>query len=631
MKYTRCPPQGVCLHGVCLHGVCLHGVIYTVLSTRCCLHGVVYTVLDSDPWAHRMIRPTEKLQVDDKNSTFEANFTVIQADYLPKICVMTLAICLLLCGGCRRDDEEAIEVASGVVGKTTQQTGDDHFSLAIDFVTNLQRYEQSSAVPQILYHLHRWTESRTADDDWVADPMFARFPSRIEISRDQTTLSCLRFRPNDVLEIREAMWARDLGNQIAEHEVLDDSLREWLLSQQEDLGRDEIRELDFVIKAFDWLVRNMQLDPATSLGDPQSLPIFSWEALMLGHGDYLDRARNLILIARQRAIPVVMLGIDRDDAEPEPWLPAALIGGQLYLFDTRLGLPLPDSAGEGVATLAELVENPGLLRECDTKEFTYPIQADDLRNVVAMIDATPGYLSQRMKLVESALSGENKLTLTAQPSPLATRLRNVKGITRVIIWPYPYDTLQARNRLSANSPLIRPLLQQLQMFQGGTPLALGRRQQFRGIYADDLSETGAKSYYLSCRIPDQVIAKIGASGSVRKQLGMPEELPEDPNLRRQIIEAATSNLERAKRDASYWLGLIAMDAQQWQVAANHLEKRVLEADPNGPWTQGATYNLARTSAAMGQDERAIELYRQIPDSPQAHGNELRARRLAGKD
>ena len=36
-----------------------------------------------------------------------------------------------------------------------------------------------------------------------------------------------------------------------------------------------------------------------------------------------------------------------------PWIPALVSGGNLYLFDTTYGLPIPGPKGQGIATLAQ--------------------------------------------------------------------------------------------------------------------------------------------------------------------------------------------------------------------------------------------------------------------------------------
>ncbi len=84
--------------------------------------------------------------------------------------------------------------------------------------------------------------------------------------------------------------------------------------------------------------------------------------------------------------------------------------------------------------------------------------------------------------------------------------------------------------------------------------------------------------------------------------------------------------ETAKQDASYWLGLIKFEQQEYAVAKDYFDLRVLKATPEGPWTGGAHYNLGRCYEALSLLPEAIDTY-QSDSSPQKHGNRLRARRL----
>ena len=84
---------------------------------------------------------------------------------------------------------------------------------------------------------------------------------------------------------------------------------------------------------------------------------------------------------------------------------------------------------------------------------------------------------------------------------------------------------------------------------------------------------------------------------------------------------------QAKQHASYWLGLAQFDDGNLEAAASWFKDRSLELYPNGVWTAGARYNLARTYEALGDYERARELYLE-DESPQQHGNLIRAKLLA---
>ena len=86
-------------------------------------------------------------------------------------------------------------------------------------------------------------------------------------------------------------------------------------------------------------------------------------------------------------------------------------------------------------------------------------------------------------------------------------------------------------------------------------------------------------------------------------------------------------LSQAKERATYWLGLAQYDTGRYGSAVEWLERRTLEAMPNGPWTQGARYSLGRAYEALGDGERACTWYRADKLTPQRQGNLLRASRL----
>jgi tetratricopeptide (TPR) repeat protein len=321
--------------------------------------------------------------------------------------------------------------------------------------------------------------------------------------------------------------------------------------------------------------------------------------------------------------------------EPIPWTAALLLDGRLYLFDTRLGLPIPVADGQGVATLAEAISDPALLRQLDVEGGPkYPVDKKDLSRVVAMLDATPDYLSQRMKLVESRLTGKNKTVLTVQPSRLRQPLREINGITRVMLWPLPYDALRYQRAVLGDQRSRQRRAELLSAFEADGPLAQARHQHFRGVFQSDPPEIGAKAHYLKCRIPDSALAQMAAEhASVALQKAPPEiEITED--LIRNFQERALASLAGVKHAASYWLGLIAFEEDKYEVAVDFLDSRTLQASPDIAWSQGAHYNLGRAYERIAQEsgnredwEKAREHYLADKDSPQYPGNWLRARRI----
>ena len=80
-------------------------------------------------------------------------------------------------------------------------------------------------------------------------------------------------------------------------------------------------------------------------------------------------------------------------------------------------------------------------------------------------------------------------------------------------------------------------------------------------------------------------------------------------------------MREAKQAASYWLGLIFFEQQDYPNAIDFLANRTLGTETRTPWADAARYNLARTYEAAGDTAKAIELYQSDTTSPQSHGNQ----------
>jgi tetratricopeptide (TPR) repeat protein len=372
---------------------------------------------------------------------------------------------------------------------------------------------------------------------------------------------------------------------------------------------------------------------------------FPWQTLMFGRGDAWQRARVFIQLSRQRKIDVVMLALD-DGAEtprPRPWLPAALIDDQLYLFDAELGMPIPGPGGVGIATLEQVRKDKGLLSELDVgSQYPYAPAKADLDKVVALIDASPDSLSRRMKLVDSQRATGQQLILSVDPSGLAERLRQCDGVTDVELWRTPYETWVYREALGLwarrigqlgpetkeDQELMRRLMLDEWIFDGLTPLIQGRQLHFRGKFEKEGQKDGAKAHYFSARVPDVDINRIETSLEIQKRMRLERGRENDQQWQAKL-QAQKMIVKRVKRNASYWLGLIHYETGRYEPAREWLKVHTLEAAEDGPWTPGARYNLSRLYEAMGDLEKARGLLL-LDDSPQKHGNLLRARFLRKK-
>src|SRR5690606_23485378 len=154
------------------------------------------------------------------------------------------------------------------------------------------------------------------------------------------------------------------------------------------------------------------------------------------------------MLCWQQGLDVVMLEVPLVDegstmtGETTFWLPALLRDGQLYLFDARLGLPIPGPGGEGVATLQQVQADDSLLRQLDLEDSSDPISADQLGAIEAAIVADPFRLSKRAASVDAKLSGDNKLSLSMKAARLVGKISELEGIGAVKLWAVPFETLR---------------------------------------------------------------------------------------------------------------------------------------------------------------------------------------------
>ena len=252
------------------------------------------------------------------------------------------------------------------------------------------------------------------------------------------------------------------------------------------------------------------------------------------------------------------------------------------------------------ATLAQVAADDGLLRRLDADPtHPYSVKASDLQHVSVLLAASPTCLSRRMRLVESHLAGANKMVLTVAPSMQAERWKAAK-LPAAQVWLQPFETIEARSHLDAKSLQSR-LIAMLPFYgERSAPLLKGRMLHLKGKL---VGPEGAIHYYQMARPSNQDLL----------------ESPMHP-LAKQLHALA-------KQDAGYWSGLILYHRANYPAAVDYFTTRTLLAVPNGPWTFGARYNLARAYEASGETKRAILQYQSNDILPDYSGNLLRAKWL----
>jgi len=526
---------------------------------------------------------------------------------------------------------------------------------AMEYLNKLSEFDRERALADAAYHLNSWLREQKPDPNWQVDPMTARLPREIRDSDLLDDVGKWTFNIDDVRAMQEATLLRDLSSWVSKQPV-DERLKSWLDSQAESLDDLKRENLASAERLFDWTVRNIQLDVtipypeesvAPSAGGEQSRekrvpapqqaisgPGYrfpTWETLQYGYGDALQRSRVFIELARQQGIDVVYLALPGNTVppRPRPWLTAALVGGELYLFDCELGLPIPGPNGIGVATLAQVLDSPELIAALEVDGQAYRFAHDELQELLALLDASPANLSQRMQFVQSNLAGDERTILTVAPTQLAERVRAVRGVSGAVLWSVPFEAIwfQAamKKLLETNREVAAAYYQMVGIFQTRGPLTQARQLHLQGRFErQEEGKDGAKGLYMQARVPTAAIDQLGTSEEVQKAMGLVRGANEGDFVWQARLASSYVLATQAKQHATYWLALSHYETGNHEAAVTWLQERTIDASPDGPWTAAARYNLARTYEALGKYDEARELYSE-DESPQAHGNHLRAK------
>ncbi|MCX7427089.1 MAG: hypothetical protein NTW96_15875 [Planctomycetia bacterium] len=506
--------------------------------------------------------------------------------------------------GCRDSADSAATKMQSL--DTTGEWHEEYFQYAVSNLQRLEEFGGGEMRQEIVDRLNQWVRTQKLPADWKLDPMAATLPKPLAELPEVRSLDGLEFLRDDGFALQEAVWLRDASNAARG-------------KQLEDLARAR--------RLFDWVARNVQLEPGSAT-EPEDIANRPWETLLFGRGTVTDRAWVFVLLARQQGIDAVVLALpseeDSTKGQLENWAVGILDEGKLYLFDPRLGLPIPAPGGvkfdeDGQldvqpATLEQVTKDPSLLRQLDLDaSHPYPVTAERLNKVVALVEASPAYLAARMKLVESRLAGKQKVVLTANPSALAKRLEAVPGLAETRLWLWPYQVMLKRSRLSPEA--------EAKVKTAMLPFRVGKYNQlWKGRLLHLKGElTGPKCatyYYQEARLSDRRLVVM------RDEIKSTTD-PKDVAKMKDIYQATLTG----KADASYWLGLVECALGNFPAAADYFVLRTLNDSPGGPWTTGAIYNLGRTFESAGQRDKAIEVYRADTTSPAYFGNLLRARWL----
>ena len=530
----------------------------------------------------------------------------------------------------------------------------------LEYLEKMDEYDEKSALAQAAYQFNRWIDTQKLDSNWKPDEFVGRLPRSVrERGGVIDQLSRKRFDLDDVRYVEECVWMRQVSQWVS-HQPLDPPVAKWLDGKKAQLGERSSEQLASAYRLFDWTVRNIQLeallpspDEATaapvagtgattnsSANEPAALrglpgPGYQFDPiqiLLYGRGDAWQRMRVFTLLARQQGIDVVTLAFPGRTIppRPRPWVSGVLIGDQLYLLDLQLGVPIPSEGTEGIATLAQVLADPTLLKNLEIDEsHSYRIATEDLAEVVALIDVVGPGLAQRFELAEKQLVGEYRTVFYVPISKLANRIQACKGVSDIYVWSVPFEANWYRLAVEANlqkdSQAAARHFIKYSMFTNQSPLARGRITYLRNQIENREEEPGAKALFIQARVSEMNLNEFETNEELQRQLGISRVSRNEQQWQAQLA-MFKGMLTETKQYASFWLGMCQLESGRPDAAVEWLKLRTLEPWPDGIFSPLARYNLARAYEQLGDLAEAQRLL--LADkSLQEHGNYLRARML----
>lgn len=395
----------------------------------------------------------------------------------------------------------------------------------------------------------------------------------------------------------------------------------------------ESGDLPRVRRLFEWIVRQVQLVPPPSLAPPGSreqAQARPYDVLLRGMateagGGWSERGWLFMSLCRQLGIDVGLVSYTprhapaglsiapapEGEAAPIVWVCAALVDGKAYLFDQRLGLPIPDAKGDGVATLDEAMTDATILDRLDLPgQFPYGTTRAALLTsagkITILIDSSRGYFAPKMRLLQQRLTGKDRTILFRDPVEQARHFAKVLGprLGDVRPWNLPYST---ETLLFTSPAFTQATLYPLRPFDGSLPLLYARVAQLKGDIPSAIEQ------YVKLRF---------AVGATRRDKKTP------------ITRAEQHDLDVY---ATHFLALCHLERGGADQAEFFFKQLLKQTPPPTPaefchmFRWGAETNLGLLARSRGDVPAATRYLSAMSPTAQTHGNFVLARDLVWRN
>lgn len=416
---------------------------------------------------------------------------------------------------------------------------------------------------------------------------------------------------------------------------------------------------------FGFVVRNLPL----AMRHPNDLPLTLQEIWTVGRGTLADRAWAFAALLRQMDIDSVLLAPEGDlETAGSPFLVGVLLGGEIYLYDPWLGIPIPAADGAATATLKEVVAQPELLANLKTADDRpYPLSAELMKRPRVMLISDLSFFSPRMRQVEEAFVGDDHVRLYDALQDEGDRPGYVSRVAEaggefwdadaISIWGYPEAQLAGHQNMTVSQlDTMRNLKDSWKAVwhdeKEGIAQTDGmssdgqfgaRVRQLVGDYADAIKlyvrigKTNRDLFELqSGKLVPQLIPDVGQTQQFNADIDPDEQqrmenayvydqisrMPagEQAKYLQWLVGQYQDTIRQhriAAHDAAYWIGVCQFESGKLNAARNTFEL-YMQQFPQGGWASACRYYLALIHAAEGDDAAAAELLSVTPVTDPAY-------------
>ena len=592
--------------------------------------------------------------------------------------LMCLVCATIAALGCSREDS-FIDFVETDISKSKV----DDLSRSMGFITSEVRFEQREFREGVTNGLNRWvsySDQRLDNVQWEPDKTLAPLVEEYSGLPVCQRIGQYDFLITDPYYLQQSHWISLLTKRLAQSQRVRPFEVYRLAADNMEVGAverpvDEIfkrlnstiqsdsdaEKLANAVKVFDWVSRNINLESDrplseseieerilddTKTGPEAGVPglgyqRFPWQTMLYGRGDYVERAKLVMLCLRYLNIDSVLLTAGES---AEPWVVAVPVGDEYFLFDTRLGLPLPGEQVGSIATLSMVQQKPDLLEKLDlttdeslADDTKYRVRPDDLESISGLVYASPDSTSKRMKGLQTVLVGENRMLVSYGLDPVLDRLPPMEGV-EIKPWDVSFKTHQyrqaIRKALERSDSQTRSKLnwhyQTESYVDGFRPYRTARGRFFQGKFGAVIEERSlnAMQGYRFMIYDDSDIAGLGSDRDMQRRHGITQQ---DSKQHDQMISSVQGQMRLIRVDSKLFMAQALFDNENETGVRGWLKdlKSTISSDPLdefGRWSDGINYLLARSYESGREYDQAIENYA-AEGLNQTHGNLLRARML----